>query len=111
MGKIAAPANVVSANAPVEALAGVGLARAKHFWAVGVRTLADLLEYFPRTYQYESAERSISELVADQIQTARGEVVAVDYIARRPRPRFEATIDDGTDKLALVFFNSSFLRG
>ena len=28
----------------------------------------------------------------------------------RPRPRFEATIDDGTEKLALVWFNAGYLR-
>jgi ATP-dependent DNA helicase RecG len=99
------------AQSPIESLPGIGLTRAKHFRALGIRTLADILEYFPRAYQYESAERSIRELVADQIQTARGEVVAVDYAVGRGRPRFEATLDDGTDKLALVFFNMPYLRG
>jgi ATP-dependent DNA helicase RecG len=68
------------------------------------------LEYFPRTYVFESSELPISKLVADQIQTVRGEVVACDYIPSRPRPRFEATIDDGTEKLALVWFNCAYLR-
>src|SRR5437016_5893812 len=98
-----------SPSSSIESLVGVGPTRAKHFRDVGVATLADLIEYFPRTYQYESAEKSISQLIADQIQMARGEVVAVNYVARRP-PRFEATIDDGTDKMALVFFHSAFLR-
>src|SRR5882672_10676808 len=89
---------------------GVGASRVKEFAARGVRTLSDLLEYFPRSYQQERAERPIRDLVADQIQIARGEVVAVDYIAVRSRPRFEATLDDGSGKLGLVWFNSSFLR-
>jgi ATP-dependent DNA helicase RecG len=82
----------------------------KEFEARGVRTLGDLLEYFPRSYQQERSERPIDQLVADQIQIARGEVVAVDYIPMRPRPRFEATLSDGSGKLALVWFNSPFLR-
>src|SRR3954447_3317265 len=100
-----------SPTTPVESLAGVGPPRAKHSHDLGVQTLHDLLNYFPRTYQYESQEKTIAQLVTDQIQTARGEVVAVDYIGARPRARFEATLDDGTDKLALVFFNASYLRG
>src|SRR3954451_309268 len=92
----------------IETIEGVGTSRIKEFEARGVRTLGDLLEYFPRSYQQERAERPIKELVADQIQIARGEVVAVDYIAIRPRPRFEATIDDGSGKLGLVWFNSAF---
>ena len=95
----------------VESLPGVGPTRAKALQYLGVNTLADLLEYFPRDYQYESAELPISKLVDNQVQTARGEVVAVDYIGYRSRARFEATLDDGTEKLALVWFNSSWLRG
>src|SRR5438132_1048636 len=112
MVKTAAPsASELSSASPIHAVPGIGPTRAKYFRDLGVQTLADLLEYFPRTYQYESAERTIADLVADQIQMTRGEVIAVDYIASRPRPRFEATLDDGTDRLALVFFHGSYLRG
>src|SRR5919109_300227 len=94
----------------ISTIEGVGPSKVKEFEGRGVRTLGDLLEYFPRTYQQERAERPIDQLVGDQIQIARGEVVAVDYIPMRPRPRFEATLSDGSGKLALVWFNSSFLR-
>lgn len=95
---------------PVEQLAGVGPARAKEFHALGVKTLGDLLEYFPRDYQFESSELSIGQLRPEQIQTVRGEVVAVNYVASRPRARFEATIDDGTGKCALTWFNAAWMR-
>ena len=94
----------------VETLSGVGPTRAKVFKALGVKTLGDLLEYFPRTYQYESSELSIDQLTDGPIQTARGTVCAVDYIPSRPRPRFEATLDDGTRKLSLTFFHGAYLR-
>ena len=95
---------------PVESLDGVGPTRAKAFRMLGVKTLGDLLEYFPRDYQFESSERTISQLVPSDIQTARGQVVAVDYVPVRPRPRFEATIDDGTSKAAIVWFHGQYLR-
>src|SRR3954463_10651480 len=95
---------------PIEDLHGVGPARAKALKALGLNTLGDLLEYFPRDYQFESSELNIRQLVAEQIQTVRGTVVACDYVAARGRPRFEATIDDGSGKLALVFFHSAYLR-
>src|SRR3989440_682437 len=94
----------------ISTIEGVGPSKVREFEGRGVRTLGDLLEYFPRSYQQERSERPIDQLVADQIQIARGEVVAVGYIPMRPRPRFEATLSDGTGKLALVWFNSSFLR-
>ncbi len=70
----------------VESLPAVGATRAKAFRNLGVSTLGDLLDYFPRDYQFESSELPISRLVDNQIQTTRGEVVAVDYIGARPRP-------------------------
>jgi ATP-dependent DNA helicase RecG len=94
---------------PVESLAGIGPARARAFHALEVFTVDDLLEYFPRTYQHESAETPISGLGHDQIVFARGEVTAVDYIPH-PRPRFEATLDDGTAILSLTWFNGAYLR-
>src|SRR5437763_476753 len=95
----------------IENLEAIGPTRAKHLRRLGVETLDDLLEYFPFRYQFESAELTIDKLVAEQIATTRGTVVAVDYISGRGRARFEATLDDGTEKLALVWFNSAYLRG
>jgi ATP-dependent DNA helicase RecG len=94
----------------IETLDGIGAGRAREFSALGVATLGDLMEYFPRDYQYERAERPIAQLVPDQIQIARGEVTAVDYVASRPRPRFEATITDPSGRLSLVWFNGGYLR-
>jgi ATP-dependent DNA helicase RecG len=105
--KSPAPLTLVS---PIESLDGVGPTRAYELKQLGLHNLGDLLEYFPRDYVFESAEGAIKGLVGDQIHTVRGEVVAVDYIPARPRQRFEATLDDGTAKLALIWFNQSWLR-
>jgi ATP-dependent DNA helicase RecG len=94
---------------PIDSLMGISTARAKEFRRLGVSTIGDLLDYFPRDYQYEAEERTIDQLVPGQLQTTRGEVVAVDYVVGRVA-RFEATLDDGTGKLALAWFNSAFLR-
>jgi ATP-dependent DNA helicase RecG len=103
-------AAVESLDAPLETLENVGPQRAKAFADLGVGTVGDLLDYFPRDYRFESAELPIAELSPETLHIARGEVVAVNYTPTRPRPRFEATIDDGTGKLALVWFNGAYLR-
>ena len=77
---------------------------------LGVTTLWEMLEYFPRTYIKESPERDIADLKSGEIQSARGEVIAVDFVAG-PRPRFVATLSDDTDTLDLTFFNGGYLRG
>jgi ATP-dependent DNA helicase RecG len=105
------PTSPPSVNRPIEMLDGIGTMRARQFKRLGVRAVADLLEYFPRTYVFEGSEVPIERLIgSDQIQSARGRVVACDWIPGRPRARFEATLDDGSEKLALVWFNQSWLR-
>jgi ATP-dependent DNA helicase RecG len=97
----------------IEELDGVGPTRAKYFKLLGVSTLSDLLEYFPRTYQFEASEQPIAQLTRnyEQIQTARGHVVACDFVPGRPKARFEATIQDADGyKLGLVWFNAPYLR-
>ena len=106
---MAACEDVEALDRPVEDLRGVGEVRGRALRAKGVSTLRDLLEYFPRRYQFESEERPVADLVHDEIQSARGEIVATNYVPR-PRSRFEATLEDSTGKLALSWFNAAWLR-
>jgi ATP-dependent DNA helicase RecG len=98
-------------DAPPQELRDVSPNRARALAALGIQRLGDLLEYLPRRYQYESAERTVADLVPEQIQTVRGRVIAVDCVLIRPRSRFEATIeDDAGNRLAAVWFNGAYLR-
>jgi ATP-dependent DNA helicase RecG len=106
---VPAPANPTAA-APLLALPGVGPARAQELSDLGIHTPADLLEYFPRTYIQESPERDISNLKPGEIQSARGTVIAVDYV-QGERPRFVVTLSDGLRSLWLLFFHGGWLRG
>jgi ATP-dependent DNA helicase RecG len=107
------PAETASQNPlskPVEELLEVGTVRAKALRSLGINSLGDLLEYFPREYQYESEEKPIDLLREGEIGIARGEVTAVNYIAGPGRSRFEATLSDEQQRLSLVFFNGAYLR-
>lgn len=96
---------------PIESLHGVGAARAEQLHELGVATLGDLLEYFPRSYINQSEEREIADLRGNDVQVTRGEVTAVDYVSgQQNRSRFAATLSSGTDRLSLTFFNGGYLR-
>ena len=112
MTTAAESATQIDLDAPVESLAGVGPKRAASLHKLGLQTLGDLLDYLPRDYRFEGSERGVDELVNEQIQTVRGEVVAADYIAGRPRSRFEITLKDDRsgEKLACVWFNAAWMR-
>jgi ATP-dependent DNA helicase RecG len=97
-------------DAPIESAKGVGPARATQLRALGLSSIRDLVEYFPRRYQFEAEEMPISDLVADQIHTARGEITACQYARGARGGRFEATLHDGNESLSLVWFNAAYLR-
>jgi len=94
---------------PIEVLKGVGPETAKSLRRLGVNVVGDLLEYFPNRYELQLSERPIAELVEGAINTARGEVTAVDYIPY-PRKRFEITLADDSGSLGAVWFNGAYLR-
>src|ERR1700728_3832150 len=98
-------------DSPIETLPEIGPARAKALRALAVTTLSNLLEYFPRDYQYESEEKPIDQLRDGELGLARGEVTAVNYISGgHGKPRFEATLSEGVHRLSLVFFHGAYLR-
>ncbi|MFN4243125.1 MAG: ATP-dependent DNA helicase RecG [Tepidisphaerales bacterium] len=97
-------------------LPGVGPQRAAALADLGIHSLDDLLHYAPRTYQLVSGRVSIASLRPDVVAEVVGEVVAVHYTpasmfrGRSGKPRFDATLKDGTGALSLTFFNGAYLR-
>lgn len=101
----------VTLKSPLDALPQITPRRAAGLRHLGLNSLAELIEHFPRKYQFEAAEGRIGDLVEGQIHTVRGEVVACDYITGRGKARFEATIEDeDRQKLAVVWFGGHFWR-
>ncbi|QYU68142.1 hypothetical protein J4558_25455 [Leptolyngbya sp. 15MV] len=98
---------------PVERLPRVGAARARALAGLGLTNLGRLLAHLPARYERIEAESTIAELASlprDAVVSARGEVSATRLVQRRPRPRFEAVLVDGTGRLDLVWFNAIYLR-
>lgn len=105
----------VSPSSPVTVLEGVGPSRARALEGLGVRTLHELLHYFPRDYQREHEGAAIAELSKffNSVVTVQGEITACNYIAGGGRPRFEVTLADEEtppNKLAITFFGGAYLR-
>jgi ATP-dependent DNA helicase RecG len=110
MGKSVAEKPHLLLETPIASIAGIGPTRARQLVGLNVQTLRDLLDYFPRDYIQESPERQISDLKGGEIQSARGTVIAVDFIPGQ-RPRFVATLSDGHAQLWMTFFYGGYLKG
>ena len=95
---------------PVQFLKGVGPARAETFAKLEVKTVADLLEYYPRDWYFAPAPVKIEQLETDQTVTLAGVVESTDWQVWRKPPYFEAYIDDGTGICRIIWFHGRFLQ-
>ena len=96
---------------PVQFLKGVGPARAKIFAQLGVETVEDLLEYFPRDWNFVPEPTKIRQMRSNETVTIIGLVESIDYQSYRRQPLFEAMISDETGVCRIVWFHGGYLRG
>ncbi len=95
---------------PVQYLKGVGPARAAVFEQLGVRTVGDLLEYFPRDWVFTPGRITISQMRPNEPATIIGLVESIDYQQYRRQPLFEAIVSDNTGVCRVVWFHGGYLR-
>jgi ATP-dependent DNA helicase RecG len=95
---------------PVQFLKGVGPARAKTFTQLGVETVGDLLEYFPRDWNFVPDPTKIDQMQPNETVTILGLVESIDYQSYRRQPFFEAMISDDTGVCRIVWFHGGYLR-
>jgi len=95
---------------PVRYLKGVGPARAKTFAQLGVETVGDLLEYFPRDWNFIPESIKIAQMRPGQTASIIGMVESTDYQDYRRQPIFEAVISDDTGVCRIIWFHGGFLR-
>ncbi|MCS7305440.1 MAG: ATP-dependent DNA helicase RecG [Thermoguttaceae bacterium] len=98
--------------APVQFLKGVGPERAALLERLGVRTIADLLFFFPRDYQDLTDYRPINQLEEDKWISVCGQVEEVDFRVwpETGRSMVGVLVMDQTGYVRAVWFNQLFMR-
>jgi ATP-dependent DNA helicase RecG len=99
----------IDLSMPVQFLKGVGPARAKTFSQLGVETVGDLLEYFPRDWNFLPEPIKISQMQPDRKVVVVGMVESTDYQNYRRQPLFEAMISDDTGMCRIIWFHGGYL--
>jgi ATP-dependent DNA helicase RecG len=98
----------VALTTPLAATPGVTARQAELLATLGLTRLGHLVAYLPLRHEKIEAEARIADLVAGQIVSARGEIMAMRPV-RKGKPRIEAVLHDGTGRLDLVFFNQMYM--
>ena len=96
---------------PIQFMKGVGPQRAEVLAKLGLRTAADVLFHFPRTYQDMSALRPIAQLELGQMASVVGTIEDIDVRATaNGRSVLGMLLRDGVHYLRCVWFNQPWMR-
>jgi ATP-dependent DNA helicase RecG len=95
-------------SSPVTELKGVGDSLAAKFAAVGIKTVADLIDYYPRRYEDYSVVTPISQLKPGPVTIEATVKQASGRYVRRGMHITEAVVSDETGSVRLVWFNQPY---
>ncbi|MFZ4403761.1 MAG: ATP-dependent DNA helicase RecG [Pseudobdellovibrionaceae bacterium] len=87
-------------------LKGVGPKLGELLARKGLRTIQDLLEFYPRTYEDRRAARNIASLQADESVSLKAQVIKVSSISmgRSSRKMYDVTLQDASGRIHCKFF-------
>jgi ATP-dependent DNA helicase RecG len=102
-------APAMNAATAVQYVKGVGPARAEAFAQLGVHTVGDLLEYYPRDWIFAPKPIKIGRLELNETATIIGLIESTDYQDFRRTPIFEVMLADETGVCRMAWFNGGYL--
>ena len=95
----------------IQYLKGVGPKKAQQLQRLGIQVIYDLLTYYPRAYEDQSALKPIAELVPGERETVCGILMNVnEKRSARGLSILTALLSDGTGYLQVTWFNQKFLK-
>jgi ATP-dependent DNA helicase RecG len=101
--------NKLGLSMPVRYLKGVGPAKAKIFAQLGIENVGDLLEYFPRDWEFVPEGIKISQIQKGENVCIIGMVEMVDFQRFSRSQIFEALLADDTGACRVVWFHGGYL--
>lgn len=91
-------------------LKGVGPKLGDLFARSGIRTVADLLEFYPRSYEDRRAARNIASLRSNDIVSLKAQIAGVHSVmlGRSSRKMWDVTVQDGSGRIHCKFFRTPY---
>lgn len=95
----------------IETLKGIGEKTSRLFQKIGVDTIEDLLEYYPRAYDTYEEPSPIAEIRPDTVMTVAGMLERTPDVKRYSRVQVvTASLRDGSGTLQLIWYNMPYLH-
>jgi len=99
-------------NFSIQNIKGIGPAKARLFKKLGIETIEQLLEYYPRAYKDKSEITAIASAVPDSYCTIKARVTgkATEVRGRNGLLIVKLPLADETGKITAVWFNNRFIK-
>ena len=99
-------------TADVRTIKGIGEQRAKALAKLGIRTLRDLISWFPRRYEDRTVLRAIAQLPEEEPACCAAMVAAAPSVSRvrKGMELVKLRAVDETGVLDVTFFNQTWLK-
>ncbi len=96
----------------VQYIKGVGPSRAKLLNLLGIFTIEDLINYYPRTYEDRTKVTKIAELEEDQYALIEGVAVsgASTFRMKRNMTLTKLIVEDDTGRALITWFNQDYVK-
>ena len=95
----------------VEVVKNIGKTRAEQLKKMGIETVEDLVEYYPRDYEDRSSYVPINEAEVGKVNTIKGRVQGKPEARRiRNMTIVNARINDGSGNIECVWFNQPYVK-
>lgn len=95
----------------IQYLKGVGPIKANLLAKLGIITIGNLLEHYPRRYDDRSQRKMINNLIDGQIETFRAKVIrCMESKPRRGLCITKLIVSDDTGEVQLVWFNQPHIK-
>lgn len=97
---------------PVTSLKGIGEKKAGILEKMNIKTLQDMLLFFPRDYEDRRKMTEIANLRHDVFAIVKAKVMSIASDGRRRgrKQLLKIIVSDGTGNLEVVFFNAGYLK-
>lgn len=97
-------------NSDVKYIKGVGEARAKSLEKLGIKTLGDMLTFYPRKYEDWSKTSMISECAPGEVSCVKAKVIVPPEMRRTKNGCLVKTlVSDSESLMSLTFFNNKYV--
>jgi len=96
----------------IKSLVGVGEQRAKSFEKRGIKTIEDLLYFFPRDYENRKEVKEISECFAGESVCVKGQVMfpVTETRIRKNMTIYAMIICDDSGAMTVIWYNNKYVK-